>query len=68
MFVFPSGIPCGVPPIPQNGNTTDTGYLYGDVVTVHCKEGYAALPVNTLECFANGTWTGNPECMRKYYK
>uniref|UniRef100_A0A7N4NJU0 Sushi domain-containing protein n=1 Tax=Sarcophilus harrisii TaxID=9305 RepID=A0A7N4NJU0_SARHA len=57
------GLPCGRPPLIQNGiilNELDT-YEFGEGVTYKCFEGFNINGPATIECIG-GTWPSPPQC------
>ena len=45
-----------------------TVYVFGNMLTFHCEEGYEAYGVMTSRCLANGKWSRvRGKCARKYF-
>ena len=63
-----SGITCGFPGKPSNGNVSPGGSVhnYGVTVTYSCNTGYRLIGGSKRQCTASTAWTGTtPTCQRK---
>ncbi|MBZ3871168.1 Sushi, von Willebrand factor type A, EGF and pentraxin domain-containing protein 1 [Sciurus carolinensis] len=55
---------CGEPPAIKDAVTTGSNFTFGSTVTYTCKEGYTLAGPDTIECLANGKWSGsNQQCL-----
>lgn len=52
---------CG-DPTPTSGSANDTTYTFGAVIEITCNAGYVIVGTSTIECQADGTWSGSPTC------
>ncbi|XP_077904066.1 sushi, von Willebrand factor type A, EGF and pentraxin domain-containing protein 1 isoform X2 [Ictidomys tridecemlineatus] len=52
-------ISCGEPPALKDAVITGSNFTFGSTVTYTCKEGYTLVGPDTIECLANGKWSGN---------
>uniref|UniRef100_A0A2K6EQD9 Sushi, von Willebrand factor type A, EGF and pentraxin domain-containing protein 1 n=1 Tax=Propithecus coquereli TaxID=379532 RepID=A0A2K6EQD9_PROCO len=55
---------CGEPPAIKDAVITGSNFTFGNTVTYTCKEGYTLAGPDTIECLANGKWSGsNQQCL-----
>ncbi|KAM4876293.1 sushi, von Willebrand factor type A, EGF and pentraxin domain-containing protein 1 [Thomomys bottae] len=55
---------CGEPPTIKDAVITGNNFTFGNTVTYTCKEGYTLAGPDTVECLANGKWSGgNQQCL-----
>ncbi|XP_075416413.1 sushi, von Willebrand factor type A, EGF and pentraxin domain-containing protein 1 isoform X2 [Tenrec ecaudatus] len=55
---------CGEPPAIRDAVITGRNFTLGNIVTYTCKEGYILAGPDSIECLANGEWSGsNQQCL-----
>uniref|UniRef100_A0A8C6R0X9 Sushi, von Willebrand factor type A, EGF and pentraxin domain-containing protein 1 n=1 Tax=Nannospalax galili TaxID=1026970 RepID=A0A8C6R0X9_NANGA len=52
-------VSCGEPPVLKDAVITGSNFTFGNTITYTCKEGYTLAGPDTIECLANGKWSGN---------
>ena len=52
---------CG-DPTPTSGMANSSTYTFGSVIEITCNAGYVIVGTSTIECQADGTWSGSPTC------
>ena len=65
---FSTEVTCPVPSAPANGQVSQSGNRFGDVVTFKCNVGYNLNGSETRTCQADGFWSGKqPSCESKLH-
>ncbi|XP_055973137.1 sushi, von Willebrand factor type A, EGF and pentraxin domain-containing protein 1 [Sorex fumeus] len=52
---------CGEPPAIKDAVLSGSNFTFGNKVTYICKEGYTLAGPDTIECLANGKWSGSSQ-------